>query len=112
MEILASENDWLPTDEIALSIFLETPTGRRFIPALAKNAPGLMAGGDINSILIRSGEVRAFQTIIEAILMLAHPVAPVPQPVSSYPALENDAAWNDGQTLEVPKPPQPETPAE
>ena len=108
MEILANEGDWTTTDEIALAAFLETPTGCRFIPALVKNAPGLLPGGDINAILIRSGEVRAFQTVIESIFILAHPPAPLPatSESSEYPRLENDAAWNDGQKLETPETPK------
>jgi len=113
MEIIANDRDWLPTDEIALAAFLETPTGRRLIPALLANAPGLLPGGEINAILIRSGEVRAHQTLIETLLLLAHPpVASSRDSQTNYPALEDDAAWGDGQKIEVPKPTQPETPAQ
>jgi hypothetical protein len=111
MEILANEGDWTHTDEAALASFLETPTGRRLIPALVSTSPGLMACGDVNAILIRSGEVRAFQTILESILTLAHPPTPFLQPASSHPDLEDDAAWNDGQHLDVPKPETSQTPS-
>jgi hypothetical protein len=104
MEILANVGDWTHTDELALAAFLETATGRRLIPALVSTSPGLLAGGDINAILIRSGEVMAFQKVLETILTLAHPPARVLEPANAYPALEDDTAWNDGQTLEVPKP--------
>ena len=103
MEILANDSDWTPTDELALAAFLETPTGRRFIPALVSASPGLLEGGEINAILIRTGEVRAFQTVIEAILIMAHPPASLRGPTNSYPALEDDKSWHDGQTLDVPK---------
>jgi hypothetical protein len=113
MEIIANDKDWLPTDEAALAAFLETATGRRLIPALMANAPGLLPGGEINAILIRSGEVRACQTMIETLLLLAHPpVSASRDSQANYPALEDDEAWKDGQKLEVPKPPQPETPAQ
>jgi hypothetical protein len=69
-----------------------------------------MAGGDINAILIRSGEVRAFQMVIETIFTLAHPPTPMEQPANAYPALEDDKAWKDGQTLDVPNPETPQNP--
>lgn len=99
MEILANETDWAANDEQNFAAFLETPTGRRFIPALARTAPSLLEKGHINAILIRSGEVRAFANVIEAIVLLAHPPAPLPQQQTQYPALEDDAAWGDGQKL-------------
>jgi hypothetical protein len=111
MEILANEGDWTHTDESALASFLETPTGRRLIPALVSTSPGLMACGDVNAILIRSGEVRAFHTIVESILTLAHPPALSQSPGNPYPVLEDDAAWNDGQHLDVPKPETSQTPS-
>lgn len=105
MEILANPSDWTPNDEQNLAAFLETETGKRLIPELTKSFPALMDGGDINAILIRSGEVRAWTKMIEALLLLAHPTPPVSRPVTEYPALEDDKAWNDGQKLE----PVPET---
>ncbi len=111
MEILANDGDWAHSDESALAAFLESPTGRRFIPALVRTSPGLYPGGEINAILIRSGEVRAFQNVIETILTLAHPPALLRELTSAYPDLENDREWNDGQKLDVPKsdtPPNPQ----
>jgi hypothetical protein len=100
MEILANADEWTTTDEERLAEFLETPTGKRLIPALLKDSPELLKGGEINAILIRSGEVRAYQAMVESLLLMAHP----PRHVShteptNYPALENDAAWNDGQKI-------------
>ena len=110
MEILANVGDWTQTDEESLAAFLETPTGLRLIPTLVKNTPSLLAGGEINAILIRSGEVRAFQSAIETLWVLAHPPESTTTPATTlYPALENDKAWNDGQTLDVPKPENPQT---
>jgi hypothetical protein len=110
MEILANDSDWTPTDELALAAFLGTSTGRRFIPSLVSASPGLLTGGEINAILIRTGEVRAFQTVIEAILIMAHPPASLREPGNAYPALEDDNAWADGQRLDVPKPETPSNP--
>lgn len=110
MEIIANEGEWTHTDELALAAFLDSPAGRRFIPALVANSPGLLPGGEINAVLIRSGEVRAFQEVVKGIFLLAHPPAPMQAPTSAYPDLENDRAWNDGQNLDVPKPETPQTP--
>jgi hypothetical protein len=99
MEVLAKETDWLPTDSENLAAFLETATGKRLIPALVQGMPSLLAGGDVNAILIRSGEVKAFQSVVESIVLLAHPPAPLAPPNTEYPRLEDDKAWNDGQSL-------------
>ena len=100
MEILANADEWTATDEQRLAEFLETPTGKRLIPSLLKDSPELLKGGEINAILIRSGEVRAYQAMVESILLLAHPPQQT-RPVEStnYPALEDDRAWNDGQKI-------------
>jgi len=102
MEILANVDEWVPTDEMALAQFLSSPTGLRFIPALLKNAPALLSKGDVNEILIRSGEVRAFQTMIETIMTLAHPVKLSGDQVAtvSYPSPEKDTVWDDGHKLD------------
>lgn len=104
MEILAQESDWTPNDEQNWSAFLETATGKRLIPKLTENMPELLSGGEINAVLIRSGEVRAFQKAIETLILLAHPPAPAPgsSGSSEYPPLEKDDAWNDGQKLTPP----------
>ena len=108
MEIIASSLDWTQVDAEKLAAFLDTETGRRFIPKLVENAPPLFDGGDTNKILIRAGEVRGFQTVVREIISLAHPPPPSPSaPANEYPPLENDSAWNDGQKLE-PEPPKPE----
>ncbi len=100
MEILAGPNDWTQIDAENLARFLETDTGKRLVPKLVEHKPSLLAGGEINSILIRSGEVRSFDSMIEALFMLAHPPAPVAPPSTEYPALTDDTAWRDGQRLE------------
>jgi hypothetical protein len=111
MEILAKESDWTPNDEERFAAFLETETGKRLIPALAQTMPGLMACGQVEAILIRSGEVRAFQNVIENLIMLAHP----PQAVggtdsTEYVPLERDDLWKDGQKLTPERTETPEFP--
>lgn len=106
MEILAGPLDWTATDEENLSKFLDTESGKRFIPRLLENAPTLFDKGDINAILIRSGEVRGYQIFVREILALAHSnKSDAPAKVGDYPSLIDDKAWNDGQKIE-----QQETP--
>jgi hypothetical protein len=108
MEILANADEWTANDEEQLARFLDTPTGKRLIPALTKEVPVLLEGGDTNAILIRSGQVLAFQKMVETLIFLAHPPkGSAPPAVTNYPALENDAAWNDGQTLTLTSPENP-----
>jgi hypothetical protein len=100
MEILASVDEWATTDAENLSAFLETPTGKRLIPSLLKEAPSLLEGGETNDILIRSGQVLAFQKMVETLIFLAHPSRQIRQTeITNYPAPENDAAWDDGQKI-------------
>ncbi len=100
MEILAGSLDWTPYDSEKLAAFLDSETGKRFIPKLVESAPTLFEGGDTNRILIRSGEVLSFQKIVKEILFLAHPPPPNKQEATEYPPLEADEAWKDGQKLE------------
>lgn len=101
MEISGDKLDWLSTDEENLAKFLDTETGKRFLPKLLESTPALLESGDTNPILIRTGVVRGYQEVARSILMLAHsmPVAKT-ETASAYPDLHNDAAWNDGQKLE------------
>jgi hypothetical protein len=100
MEIHASENEWIHTDSENWAAFLETGTGKRLIPEVVRAFPELLASGDVNAILIRSGEVRAYQRIVDLLLTLAHPpVVPSFAAPNEYPRLEDDAAWNDGQKI-------------
>lgn len=101
MEIIAQPIDWTSTDEENLSKFLETETGKRFLPRLLETTPPLLAKGDINSILIRSGEVRGYQEVARNVLALAHSTQQPPEPESSsaYPKLDDDKAWGDGQKI-------------
>jgi hypothetical protein len=101
MEILAGPLDWTHIDEENLAHFLDTDTGKRFVPKLVEDAPLLLEKGDINAILIRSGEVRGYQILVRALLGLAHPTPKTePAAATAYPPLEDDTAWADGQKLE------------
>lgn len=103
MEISASPTDWSPTDGDNLAKFLDTDTGRRLIPRLAAAAPPLHEKGDTNQILIRTGEVRGFQNVLQELLFLAHPPAPVQSDGNNYPDLLDDSKW-EGNKINDPKP--------
>ena len=100
MEIIAGPLDWTSLDEQRWSEFLQTETGKRFLPRLVENTPALLAAGDLNAILIRSGEVRGWTECARQILAMAQATPkPVNDVANSYPPLESDAQWNDGQKL-------------
>jgi hypothetical protein len=95
---------WDSEDRDSLRIYLTTKTGERLIPALADAVPGLLGSGQTNDILIRSGEVRGAQTILQALFLLAHPPKEEPnKEPSPYPSLVDDTAWNDGEKIEPTK---------
>ena len=105
MEIIAGAMEWLPTDEENLAKFLDTDTGKRLLPKLADLAPDLLAAGDTNSILIRTGELRGYRDVMRTILTLAHP--PARSDVSDgkpgeYVPLDDDKHWGDKQKLNDP----------
>lgn len=94
--------DQLPFDseDVQLwSAFLNTVTGRRLIPKLMENAPTLLDGGDINKILIRSGELRGFSEAVRSLLSLQTVLPETKPDPTAYPPLDNDAAWADNQTM-------------
>ena len=80
--------------------FLESRTGRRVIPKVLETCPALLPGGDSNNILIRSGEVRGFQMVLQALIALSEPeVKQKSEAPTAYPALDDDAAWADGKKV-------------
>ena len=93
MEISNDPIDWSTTDSDNFAKFLDTNTGKRLIPKLAAAAPPLFDRGDVNQILIRNGEVRGVQKILQEILDLAHPPPPPPQREDAHPPLEDDKYW-------------------
>lgn len=106
MEIVADRLAWTQFDEENWNRFLETDTGKRVIPKILEVTPGLLASGDTNAILIRSGEHRGIQLAISQLLGMAHSTPDVKTEVANeaYPPLTQDSAWNDGQLLDpIPK---------
>jgi hypothetical protein len=103
MEIVAETLPWSSEDEQNWNGFLQTNTGRRLIPKLAEATPVLLDAGDINKILIRSGELRGFQISVRELLALTHSQPLPPNPTPAYPDLEDDTQWNDQQKIERPQ---------
>ena len=102
--IVAPASDWSSIDTENLARFLDTDTGKRFLTKLASGAPELLDRGHMNKILIRTGEVRGYKTVLQDIMSLAHPPAPNQSSASSeYPPLEDDRYW-EGQKLNDPEP--------
>ncbi len=101
MEISAGPLDWTSIDEEKWGKFLESETGRRLIPKVLESVPGLLASGDTNAILIRSGEHRGLQLAVSQLLAMSHSTPGVKTEAisDSYPSLTDDTAWADGQEL-------------
>ena len=99
MEITQDGLDWDSEDVVLWRSFLATRTGSRLLPKLAENTPLLLEKGDVNELLIRSGKVLGFQDSIRALLSMTviHTAAPVAD--NSYPNLEDDSKWTDGEKL-------------
>lgn len=97
MEITTDNLPWSSDDEFRWNAFLQTETGKRLIPKLAERLPVLLDGGDVNRILIRTGETRGFQYSISVLLELAHAQPLPPKSEHSHPDLEDDTKWSDGQ---------------
>jgi len=100
MDLTSDSLPWDSTDIALWRQFLDTRSGARLIPKLLESVPALLGGGDINAILIRSGDVRGFSAAARILLTLANetPAIPVAAP-TNYAALDDDTAWNDGQKL-------------
>lgn len=100
MEITVESSEWSSENEDVWRGFLATETGKRLLPKWTEAAPILLPGGELNSVLIRSGEVRGFAQAVQSLLTLAlHPPAEQKSTTDNHPPLDDDAAWNDGQKL-------------
>ena len=99
MEVTNQSLDWDSEDMVLWRQFLESRAGRRLIPRVADAVPALLDGGDINKILIRTGEVRGYHQAIQALLALAVPPPAQQATQDAYPDLTDDSKWNDGQKL-------------
>lgn len=102
MEVTNEPLEWTSEDVVNLRNFLKTQTGSRFIANLTETAPVLLGEGDVNAILIRSGEVRGTLSIVRSIFALASTSGKPEVSPDPYPDLEKDTAWADGQKLNSP----------
>jgi hypothetical protein len=93
-----SETPWESINAAALREFLESTTGQRALMHLSDQVPPLLDGGDVNRTLVRSGEVKGWNTALTALLNLTIE-QPAPVKISeTYPSLDDDSSWEDGKT--------------
>lgn len=89
--------DWDSEDQAHWREFLMTRAGQRLLPKVLESAPTLLAKGETNELMIRSGELRGWSECVRTFLSLTAPApAPTAEP-TNYPDLNNDAAWSDGK---------------
>lgn len=99
--IIATDNtalEFTSDDAANWRAFLSTRTGQKLIPKIVDSVPGLLAGGELNAILIRSGEARGFSSAVQTLLLLANP-EPERREQTSYARLDDDAAWPGTEKL-------------
>lgn len=88
---------WTSTEASVWREFLNTDTGKKLLRFLAEEAPSLLRKGDVNEILIRSGEVANHHDVLAALIDLTgtNEVQHVEETVSGseYPPLEDDSQW-------------------
>lgn len=101
MEITNDSPEWdVSEDREILSQFLKTRTGQRLLPKILESMPVLLSEGEINKILIRSGEVIGWGAAVKTLLALSIPEPKPPeQNDTEYPPLTDDKAWGDGKQL-------------
>jgi hypothetical protein len=99
MENLNSPPAWDGADAADFRTYLGTPSGTRLFAKVQEVIPALLAKGEINEILIRTGEVRGCAALLNQLFSMAYPPVEPEKKPSEYPALEDDAAWADGQKL-------------
>jgi hypothetical protein len=103
MEVTGGLVEWDEVEDREIwNQFLNTRTGKRLIPKVLESCPVLLGSGDTNAILIRNGEVRGVQSVIQSLLALSvpEPKSSVTDAIAEYPPLEDDSAWADGKKLE------------
>jgi len=93
MDISNDSLPWSSEDVALFRQFLKAQTGKRFLPKIVESVPILLAKGNDNEILIRSGEVRGYQLAAQAILALSViEGASIPATPTAYPNLDDDDA--------------------
>jgi len=89
--------EWDSTEAGILRTFLDSPTGQKILTLLHGRIPGLLDGGDVNKILIRSGQVAGAQMIFDSLvsLIVERPIElqSIQQTEENYPDLDHPNAW-------------------
>jgi hypothetical protein len=87
---------WTSVDAQAWKELLLTDTGKKLLRALVLEKPELLAKGETNDILIRSGEARQHDNLTAFLLTLTGVDTEIdddPSQESTYPSLTDDTAW-------------------
>ena len=92
---------WSSEDQANLQSFLNTRTGGKLIEKLAEAAPTLFSEGDVNKILIRSGELRGYQNALRELLTISVPEPAPEKEATEYPSLLDDSAWPGTEKLDT-----------
>ena len=93
--LLPTKTDWTSTDASSLRTFLESETGQRILHHLSESVPELLSSGEINAILIRSGEVKGGSALLAQLVSLTVETPESITPVkSAFPDLDDESAWD------------------
>lgn len=96
MDITTGTPEWDEVvDRDAWRTFLRSTAGQRLFAKALDSQPGLLASGDVNAILIRSGEVRGWSAVISTLISLSS-IESKPTDTAApenYPDLTDDDAW-------------------
>jgi hypothetical protein len=99
MQITNEPLNWDSDDMAAWRVFLGTRAGLRLLPKFLENVPSLLSGGNVNEILIRTGEVRGWAEAGRTLLALQFSLPEAKAPAEAYPPLDADEHWNDGKKV-------------
>lgn len=97
----AKTAEWTSDDAINLRNFLGSKTGERLVVHLGEFVPELLGGGDVNAILIRSGEVKGASATLAHLVSLTVEVPdtlPERNP-DKHPSLDDESAWDPKTNL-------------
>lgn len=86
--------EWDSQDAKILRTFLETTVAKKAFAIVSELAPPLLDGADVNKTLLRSGEVKGWQSALVALVELVnHKPEPPAEPPSSYQDLDDESKW-------------------
>lgn len=91
--------DWTSEDAINLRNFLGSKTGERLTVHLGESVPELLGAGDVNAILIRSGEVKgASALLVNLVSLTVEPPKTLTETKENYADIDDDSKWNPDNT--------------